>query len=206
MCDHRGLRPIRLQDLYSVCSLAPLLVTVLQLPGCNKSIACYKNFSAVQDIQRKSDLLTGALPWTTHGLLLYHQVWPPATLATGRKGAAGSTFPGVQSCREHLLHRVSAPDPKVARGLAPGLALACLDGLICARGRLACQTRDSLPQLSQFAAARLVFNGTLFFPTTSGEGEKPRLRTCFPHAGMGVVNACQQMLCCLRHKDEAKRL
>lgn len=81
MCEHRGLRPIRLQDLYSVCSLAtevaPLLVTVLQLPGCNKSIACYKNFSAVQDIQRKNELLTGPLPWihmdccsiTKYGLL-----------------------------------------------------------------------------------------------------------------------------------------
>ena len=41
------------------------------------------------------------------------------------------TSPGRMSCCKYLLDRVPAPNPKVARGLAPVQALLCLNCFIC---------------------------------------------------------------------------
>lgn len=60
MCDHQVLRQIRLHNLCSVCNPAieipPLLVTLVKVIGGNGKIACFKRFSAVQNIPEGTQL------------------------------------------------------------------------------------------------------------------------------------------------------
>ena len=175
MCDHRVLRPIRLQDLYSVCSLAtevaPLLVIVLQLPGCNWSIVCYKNFSAVQDIQREHDLLTGPLPWTTHGLLLYHQVWLLQPWQLEGRGRQAIPFQASRAAENTSFTGYLPPIPKSLGAWRQDLPSPVWMASSAQEDNLPVRHVTPLPQLFQYAAARQAFNSTLFCATTTGLGE-----------------------------------